>query len=97
MLLNLITGEILEKPQKLKHESLKDLDINFINYKFYIPKTIKTNKKRLNYKVNFLVEMYAIVFPSMKKSEIYKNLNYNFDVFLSDRQIQRIIKNKIEF
>lgn len=66
-------------------------------FKFEIPEQIVENKNKLNYKVNFLIESYEAVFPEMKKSEVYKNLNNHFHVFLSERQIQRIVKEKIDF
>lgn len=101
MLINNLTNFTLKSPDDVlslqSHvvESLRE-SLNKREFRFFIHSEITDNNKKVIYKVGFLRYLYKILYPDMPYSEIYTIINTNWEVFKSDRQMERYASKYIE-
>lgn len=101
MIINKATGYIFLKPEEVSvlpthvASSFKLKGMNK-DYMFFIPNKIKEDHSKDIYKVGFLRKFYKLIFPNVSYSEIYKIINNEWQVFKSERQMERLCKKYSE-
>lgn len=110
MITNKATGYIFMKPEELSsmpNHVAESFKLNGISsdYLFYIPTEIIVGDKKVEiksdhlkviYKVGFLRKFYKLLFPDISYSKIYKIINNEWQVFKSERQMERLSKKYTE-
>jgi hypothetical protein len=99
MLKNKRTGFTIKKPEEVLAmsesalELLKTLGNELI---FIIPFEIENNQSKMAYKVGFLKMYYKNLYPDKSYADIYKIINIQWQIFKSNRQMERYASKYIE-
>lgn len=102
MIINKKTGYIFEKPEAIlsmpSHmtESFKKLEGISEDYIFFVPAIIIDDHSKAIYKVGFLRKFYRALFKDVPYSKVYKIINDEWQVFKSERQMERLCKKYIK-
>jgi len=86
------TEEVLNLPEHVQ-ASVSELDTQ--DWLFVVPITIEDNQEKTIYKVGFLREFYKNLNPEMSYSDIYQKINSEWQVFKSNRQMERLYKDYV--
>jgi hypothetical protein len=96
MIVNKFTGYIIDTTEAVinvpEHIKKNMLNIDTDHWIFHVPNNIKNNHEKLIYKVGFLREFYKLLDPNLSYSDIYKKINKEWQVFKSERQMERLAK-----
>lgn len=101
MIINKLTGYVFESPEETSvmpshiASSFK-LEGIAIDWVFHVPVQIKDDHLKVIYKVGFLRKFYKCIFPDVPYSKIYKIINDEWQIFKSERQMERLCKKYIE-
>lgn len=90
MLVHVLDKKIYHSPEDLLQDFERD-DINFFYFKFLFPSNITENSEKPIYKMNFLMSIYSYLYPEAKKYWIYEQINTHWHLFLSRRQMERLL------
>lgn len=94
MVQNRFTTYIIKNLEQV--QNMKSHEIDSINpltphdWIFLVPSHIGENQHKLIYKVGFLTDILSFLNPEQKKSDIYKVISYQWQVFKSIRQLERL-------
>lgn len=78
-------------------EELSKADIVCFNghighYHFIVPDHITDNQKKLVYKIGFLKTLYALAYEDLSNVEQFKELDKDWQIFKSVRQMERLYR-----
>lgn len=83
--------EYVDGLTKEQNEALRETEESS-KIDFLIPAEIKNNKDKQIYKVGFLSEFLKRLYPEKNYSEICSIMSKRYHIFISRRQIDRIVK-----
>ena len=97
MIINKTTGLLIEKPEEVSLFSDKQIwgwleSEENGNLIFVIPDTIIDNHEKDVYKVGYLRRFLKLLYPELSYNRIHQKINSNWEVFKSDRQMERLSK-----
>ena len=73
-----------------KKEHIKHRTLMYKHIFFNVPKHIKSNKEKKEYKAGYLNELYLLVYPDLLKKQIYQEITNKFQIFVDERQFQNL-------
>lgn len=97
MIINKISSLLIERPEEVFLFSEKqswgwiEAEENG-NLIFVIPNHIIDNHEKDVYKVGYLRKFLKLLYPELSYSKIHKKINSNWEVFKSNRQMERLSK-----
>lgn len=94
MIINKYTGYIISKTEEIPnlpdHIKNEMLHFDMKDWLFIVPNEINDNHLKVVYKVGFLRDFYKQLNPNLSYSDIYKRINSEWQVFKSERQMERL-------
>ena len=87
MIVNKRTGFVIQKDTKY---AISVFDAS--EWLFVVPEHIVDNHLKVVYKVGYLKKFYHMLDPNLNNAEIFQKINTEWQVFIGERQMERLWK-----